>query len=140
MFGGSKKFFRLNREQEVRDLTASEQNFLDAYGEDHSELAEEWESERLAMNFLRGQVIQHEPSEGFETKILRQHRVSAVKHSISYWSPAIVGGSIAAIAALAILQVLVHSRETRATFKPGESEARNSSQPLAFPSNSAIPR
>ncbi|MBL8060566.1 MAG: hypothetical protein JNK63_07630 [Chthonomonas sp.] len=47
--------------------------------------------------------------EKFNRDILRLNRVGIVKRSFVYWSPAIVGASVASMALLALLQMLTSS-------------------------------
>lgn len=47
--------------------------------------------------------------EKFARDVLRLNRVGMVKRSLVYWSPAIVGASVASMALLALLQMLTSS-------------------------------
>ncbi len=48
-------------------------------------------------------------SERFDRRLLRNIRVTSAKASFQYWSPAIVGASVASMALLALLQMLANS-------------------------------
>ena len=50
----------------------------------------------------------------FTQKLLRRHRIEAAKSSVKYWSPALIGASVASLALLSLLQLLTSS----STMKP----------------------
>lgn len=60
----------------------------------------------FALNMLRGAALEPEVGFSFDERIMRLHRVRAVKQSFRYWSPAVLGAAIACVAVLAALQML----------------------------------
>lgn|GEM_PF-4855122 len=76
----------------------------------------------------------------FARAVLRLHRVGSVKRSILYWSPAIAGASIAAMALLALLQMLTSS----SSMKPirilnGDAAQRMEQPSVQLPEGPAMP-
>lgn len=58
------------------------------------------------MSFIRAHAAAPEGSEHFTANVLRHWRAQQLKRGLAYWSPAIVAASIAALAVLAVLQML----------------------------------
>jgi hypothetical protein len=77
-----------------------------------------------AMGALRANALDPRVDGAFDTRVLRKWRVYRTKASIWYWSPALAGASVAAVAVLAVLQVLAHSREIRPIHVPGAEVRR----------------
>lgn len=71
-------------------------------------------SEKLDEPFLDGLLLEAriDPSVDeprFKHRLLRKHRVEQAKSSVQYWSPALIGASVASMALLALLQLLANS-------------------------------
>jgi hypothetical protein len=63
------------------------------------------------------------PQLGFDIRVIRRVRLQAVRLSMQYWSPAIFGAAIAAVALVSALQMLARTNEMP-IFRAGVSEAR----------------
>lgn len=128
---GCKKFGRLLNEREDRLLKDSEIGFLAKHRSVCPACKKEEAASVLSLNMLRAAAMEEAPAEHFDERLLRRIRVSRVKESLGYWTPALLGGGIACVALFVTLHLL--SQPTRAgsvTLPAGE--ALRSSH--AFPS------
>lgn len=85
-----------------------------------------------AMAALRDGAIEPAVDDSFDTRLLRLWRVQRTRSSIWYWSPALVGASVAAVALLAVLQLIANSRDIRPINVPG-AEVRRETWTGPFP-------
>lgn len=85
-----------------------------------------------AMAYLRAGALEPAIDDAFNTRVLRRWRVHRTKSSVWYWSPALVGASVAAVALLAVLQLIANSREIRPINVPG-AEVRRETWTGPFP-------
>ena|SRR5687767_5872624 len=78
----------------------------------------------MALNMLRESRMEPEaPGNGFDIRVIRRVHLQAVRISFQYWTPAIFGGAIAAVALISALQMLARTSEMP-VFRAGTSEAR----------------
>lgn len=85
-----------------------------------------------SMASLRAVALEPAVDDSFNTRVLRVWRVRRTKSSIWYWSPALAGASVAAVALLAVLQLIANSRDLRPINVPG-AEVRRESWTGPFP-------
>ncbi len=112
-----RKFSRLSREADDRDLSPREQKFLENHRRACEACSLEEHAGSLALNMLRDLTFSEddlEISAGFDERILRQVQVNVVREGIRYWSPAAIGAGIACVALFAAL----HVAATPAQIKP----------------------
>jgi hypothetical protein len=123
-FFGCGKFGWLASEAEDRVLTSKEELFMSRHRTVCRECAASEEDSSLALNMLREAKLEVEPAErSFDTRLIRRLRVQSVRMGMQYWSPAVFGAAIAAVALISALQMLARTHELP-VFKTGQSEAR----------------
>lgn len=110
-FFGRRKYVALLNERQDRPLTEREEAFLARFRATHPEEAREESLHEEGFAMLRGLAFEDEPSnpDRFEHRVIRRWRVQSVKDSAAYWSPAIFGALVAAIALLAMFQLVGRS-------------------------------
>ena len=123
-FFGCGKFGWLVSESEDRLLSAKEVSFLDRHRDVCWDCARREEATSLALNMLRESRLEPNGAEtGFDIRVIRRVRLQTVRLSVQYWSPAIFGAAIAAVALVSALQMLARTSELP-VFRTGASEAR----------------
>jgi len=123
-FFGCGKFGWLVSESEDRLLTSKEVKFLESHRSVCRECARREEATSLALNMLReSSIVPSAPERGFDIRVIRRVRLQTVRLSVQYWSPAIFGAAIAAVALVSALQMLARTNEMP-VFRAGVSEAR----------------
>lgn len=123
-FFGCGKFGWLISEWEDRALTKKELKFLDEHRQVCSCCARREEATSLALNMLRESRLEPAaPQMSFDVRVIRRVRLQAVRLSMQYWSPAIFGAAIAAVALVSALQMLTRTNQMP-IFRAGASEAR----------------
>ncbi|HRI42661.1 MAG TPA: hypothetical protein PLL78_01080 [Fimbriimonadaceae bacterium] len=133
---GRRKYVALLNERQDRVLTEREEAFLDRYRADHPECVAEESLHDEGFAMLRGLGLDEDPAapERFEHRVIRRWRVQSVKDTAAYWSPAICGALVAAIALLAMFQ-LVGRSSTMPPIDVTGNEARRLDPPKpVFPS------
>ncbi len=68
----------------------------------------------------------------FEQRVVRRWRVASAKQNVGYWMPAVFGAVTAAIAIVAVLQIVSTKPEARSNTVPSTSEARLRERPISF--------
>ena len=126
LFGRSRYEALLIAERD-RPLTARELTFMDRFRAKHPECEQFEALEEEGYALLRNLAMDTEAEAPvqFERRVIRRFQVQSVRATASYWSPAICGAVVAAVALLAMIQLLGRS----ATMKPISvtgSEARRS--------------
>lgn len=82
------------------------------------------EAASMALNMLRESRIEPDtPETGWDVRVIRRVRLQSVRLSVQYWSPAIFGAAIAAVALVSALQMLARTSDLP-VFRAGASEAR----------------
>lgn len=117
-------------EQRDRSLTEKELAFLARYRASHPECGHFEAKGDEAFSMLRGLAVEDEQgySERFETRVIRRWKLNSVRDTATYWSPAICGAVIAAVALLAIFQLLGRG-STMPPLSVTGSEARRTELP-----------
>lgn len=103
---GCRKFGRLLNELGDREATDRESRFLEAHRSACDACRREEEAASFTLDLLRGAVFEAEDEPVFERRIVRRARVAMVRDGVRYWSPALIGGAVAAGLLLAAVQAL----------------------------------
>lgn len=128
----SKRFWRLVREKDERDLSVSELQFLDEHRNQSVEDSSLEVAENHALDALRAERMEPKISSDFNARVLREYRVQKSEKSTSRVQPILIAAGITAIAFFAILEALSGSWIDNSAWKA--SEARNTSrQGIVFP-------
>jgi hypothetical protein len=106
---GCGKFSWLSSESLDRNLTEREMRFMEKHRAACHECAFEEKQGALALNMLRQASLEADSTPHFDERVLRLHRIRSVRASLGYWSPAVLGATIAVIAVLAGLQLVANS-------------------------------
>lgn len=123
-FFGCGKFGWLASEAEDRPLSPRESAFMERHRLVCSPCAQREQASSLALNMLREARFEDaDPSATFDVRVIRRVRVQMVRASFQYWSPAVCGAAIAAVALVAGLQLLSRSHQLP-VFQTGGSDAR----------------
>lgn len=97
------------------------------------DLVEKERAEDEAMTALRLSVVRHDPGPSFDTQLFRRYQVVSAKSSVAYWSPAMIGATVAAVAVLAVLQLLTRSSELQRIDVAGTEVRRDVRSTTIFP-------
>lgn len=119
-----RRFWRLSHLNRDRILTPKEIAFLELHRSRCSDCAAAESYGNVALDILAGSTVDHSPSPTFDLRTIRRWRLARARSSAAYWSPAVIGASVAALAVLAVLQVISHSAEMP-TLKPRAEQGRN---------------
>ena len=119
-----RRFWRLKHQERDRELLPRESAYLVSHRSACSQCAEEEALGGIALDLLVGASLEPNPSVGFDRRTLRRWRVRRARASAAYWSPAMIGASVAALAVLAALQMLTHSSQLP-TLRPKQEQGRN---------------
>lgn len=103
---GCRRFGRLLNELADREATPRESTFLTRHRMACDLCREEEEAACLSLDLLRGAVFDEYVEPSFDRRVLRRARVAMVRDGVRYWSPALVGGLVAAGLLLAAVQAL----------------------------------
>jgi predicted anti-sigma-YlaC factor YlaD len=128
-----KRFRRLVHEDLDRELTIREQTFLEAHRRSCASCRLAATQGALALSMLRMAAMDPEPAPQFEERVLRRYKVEAVRASLQFWSPALVGALVAGVAVLAALQIVSNSARLPALPTPGGQAFREVGRSPAFP-------
>ncbi len=120
---GCKKYKKLSYDQRDRELTEAEHAFMASHEDQCEECGKTMESAAFALDILREQALEPEPTPNFESKVIRQYRIEAKRSSLRYWSPAVVGAAVAGLVVLAAMQMIAQSSQLP-SFKVPAGEAR----------------
>lgn len=136
-FFGCGKFGWLASESEDRELTPRETVFMERHRRVCAQCAKQEEATALALNMLRESSLESEDlNQAFDRRLLRRVRLQSLQLGLQNWSPALLGGVIAAVALVSALQIL--SRTDRLPiFRTGNADARRIE--LSFPEFPHIP-
>jgi len=127
---GCRKFGRLLNEREDRQLSEVELQFLGRHRSVCSSCRREEAASQLSLNMLRAAALDIAPGNGFDERLMRRLRITRVRESLSYWSPALVGSAIACLTLLVTLQLLSGSRTSNSASMPnGEARRDTTSFP-----------
>lgn len=126
-----RRFWRTLQAADERELNASELIFLNACRQDDPVVAAEEEAQQVCLAALRACVIEPDDDPTFDRRLMRRYRIERMKARAEYWSPAVVGAAVAAIAVLAFLQVLTGPSNLR-TIDTSRSEVHNTRPERVF--------
>jgi len=130
---GCRKFSRLISERTDRDLSLREERFLERHRFACFECSRSEEADDCALNLLRASALEPEVvAPIFDDRVMRRLKVQTVRESLSYWSPALVGASIAGIALVVALHVAALPSQIRRSENPG-GEAVRFTKPNSLP-------
>jgi hypothetical protein len=127
------RFTRLKRTKLSRELSAKEEVNWDELIQRNPTMKANERDESLSLNLLRDASPEPVVSARFTETAVRKIRLDARRNSLSYWSPALVGAGIAALACLTIFQLLSSSpSSSRPGMKNESASLLRSSSPI-FP-------
>ena len=100
------RFRALLNDSQDRDLSSKERSFV----QDHRARCEgcrrAQDSLQTSLNMLRSAAIDAAPANNFDKRLIRRLHVQTVKDGFSYWSPALVGCTLAFFAVFTALDLL----------------------------------
>lgn len=127
-----KRLFYLRREAELNRLNPKENlDMIVAVPTEEDERL--WAAETMAMNLLKSEPMEFEPSPGFDQRLVRMIRVERAKSTWAYWVPAFCGAAVAALAILATMQVIDSSGKENNERIQGASARAEIERPIIFP-------
>jgi hypothetical protein len=127
---GCKKFGRLLNEREDRSLSQKEQGFLEKHRSVCYACKKEDSASVLSLNMLREAAIDQTPAASFDERLLRRIRINRVRESLGYWTPALIGGSIACAALFVTLHMLSAPATPNSATIPNGEARRTTNQPF----------
>jgi hypothetical protein len=93
---GCRRFGRILNEVADREATSRERAFLDAHRTACESCRQEERAACLSLDLLRSASFETELEPSFDRRVVRRAKVEAVRDSVRYWSPALIGGAVAA--------------------------------------------
>jgi hypothetical protein len=124
-------------ESESRELSEKDSDRLARLSDEMPMLTEALRAESMTMNLLRSEAETPELSDDFNRRTLRIWQVERERGRLRYWTPALCGAAVTALALFTVLQ-LIQPRGTQ-TWQQPNSEARNTvAQPIIFPDYNQI--
>lgn len=115
-------------ERNDRLLSEREEKFLAAHRLKCPECRLSERQSAFALGMLRLIAVEPEVAPNFNERVLRRWRVRSVQESLRFWSPAVLGGLVAALLVLASLQLVSRSSQLP-TVKLNGHEARRLNPP-----------
>ncbi len=104
---GCRRFGRLLSEIADREPTPRETAFLERHRASCDACSREEEASFLTLDLLRGCAFDAQIEEpAFDRRVLRRARITMVRDGVRYWSPALIGGAVAAGLFLAAVQAV----------------------------------
>lgn len=123
---GCRRFGHLLNELEDREATPRESAFIQRHRLKCTSCRAEEEAACMSLDLLRGSSFVPDIVPSFDRRVLRRARVTMLRDGVRYWSPALLGGAVAAGLLLAAVQALTKP------IAPGSTaplEASGKSQP-----------
>jgi hypothetical protein len=137
---GCSRFKKLASEALDRNLTPTEEAFVQRHRKACAECNEFQSQSSMAMNFLRSGAIEVDVNPQFEERVIRKLRVQTTRESLRYWSPALAGAFIAGLAVVAALQMITRSAELpHVRFLGGEARRITHSRTNPLDQNPNLP-
>ncbi len=127
---GCRRFGRLLNELADREATTRETSFLARHRAACGACRREEEAASFSLDLLRGGAFEAQVEDSFDRRVIRRVRVQKVQDGFRYWSPAFVGGLVAAGLLLATVQALTKPIDPTAT--TGVSASRGAKSSLAL--------
>jgi hypothetical protein len=127
---GCRRFGRLLNEASDRVMTTRESAFLDRHRARCGACRMEEEAANASLNLLRGAIFEADVAPSFDHRVVRRAQVALVRDSFRYWSPAVLGGAVAAGLILAAIQAFTRPIAPGAT--PGIAARPGVAPSLAF--------
>ena len=128
---GCRRFSRLLSEMADREATPREASFLERHRASCDSCCREEEAACMSLDLLRGAAFDTHVEPAFDRRVLRRARVTMLRDGVRYWSPAMIGGLVAASLLLAAVQALTKPIAPGAT--PGfEANRAKPSESLAI--------
>ena len=112
---GCRRFGRLLNELADREPTAREDAFLQRHRTICSRCRLEERAAAFSLDLLRGASFEAEVEDSFDRRVIRRVRAQSVREGFRYWSPALLGGVVAAGLLLAAVQALTRPIAPSAT-------------------------
>lgn len=97
---GCSKYRRLASEKMDRPLSPRETHFMSRHAEVCQDCTELASQGAAALDFLRSVALDAQVTEHFDVRVRRRLQVINGREGIRYWTPAIIGGSVAVVALL----------------------------------------
>lgn len=129
----SKRFWRLVREKDERELTAQELEFLDSHRNQSLEDSSLEIAELRAMEFLRSEQVDPVVRPTFNEGVLREYRLQRMESGAARWKPLLIGAGITAVAFFAILEALSGAWLDKSDWKTTEAANTAPRRGLVFP-------
>lgn len=127
------RYHRLANERDDRLLTDSEEKFMTRHEAGCKDCREFETQSHMALNMLRQAALEPVISDGFSRRVTRRTRLMQAKDSVRYWTPALIGASIACACVVATLALLTRTDVSRdAKYPLGQARA-NSANESQFP-------
>lgn len=119
-------------QSERSELSDLDSGRLDELSDEFPMLTQALQAESLTMNLLRSEAEEPVLSDDFNRRTLRRWHVERERGRLRYWTPAICGAAVTALALFTVLQ-LIQPRGVQA-WQERNSEARNTvAKPIVFP-------
>ncbi len=133
-----RRFWSSVRDHEPVEWTPEELQLVADALVDDPELAALFEAETSAVDALRTADEGYDPGEAFNTKVLRRWRVEQ-NRGIAYWSPALIGAGVAALAILAALQMISRAERFQSLDMRGSAAYNREAKSIDFASIKSRP-
>ena len=127
---GCRRFGHILNELADREATPREAVFLERHRSVCAHCLEEEEAANMSLDLLRGAFMDADVAPSFDHRVVRRAKIAIVRDGFRYWSPAVVGGAVAACLILAAVQAFTKPIAPGAT--PGMANRSNAEPSLAL--------
>ncbi|HLK13169.1 MAG TPA: hypothetical protein VKT78_00050 [Fimbriimonadaceae bacterium] len=108
-----RKFRRLCLEREDRELRPRETAFVDSHREACDPCRIQEAASVNSLNMLRAITMTVQPSDSYDSKLVRRVKIDRGRDRFAYWFPGIVSAGIASFAMFALLQLVTSSHPVK---------------------------
>ena len=108
---GCRKFQRLTVDQQDRELTARESEFMDRHRQVCPACQQSEQHFAAGLNMLRAAALDPEAPSSFEDRVIRRLKLNKARESLGYWAPAFAGAAIACLTIVAALQMITRASD-----------------------------
>lgn len=96
----------LERHAETRWVGGAVRGWVESHQTACRTCGDRMNSMNLALDMLRSQTLEPTASPSFDQRVARMVKLDRVRHSLAYWSPALVGAAVAALVLLTAIQIV----------------------------------
>jgi hypothetical protein len=125
---GCRRFRRLCEEREDRTISPRQLEFMATHRTACTPCRREEAASENSLNMLRSMSLSVDPTDAFDTRLVRMVKIERGRERLAYWFPAVIGAGIASFAMFALMQLVTASHSVKPFLVP--ASARNTVAPI----------